>query len=138
MHLPARLEIDAVDDAVGVDMFTIYMGTDQHLAALKISRQPPCRFVCCARVDVCTFWKTLYHVVKHHAAILAVQQLRTQEFVERGFGLAADTADEMLTIPKRFIHLRNILHHAFHAPACLRPLFIVHEMDDCDFTAPPS
>ena len=81
------------------------MRADQYLAALKISRQLTSCLVCCARVDVCTFWKALHHVVEHHAAVLMVQQLRTQEFVERGFRLAADAADELLSIPERLVHL---------------------------------
>ena len=58
-----------------------------------------------------------YHVVKHHTAILVVQQLRTQEFVERGFRLTANAADECLTVPERLIFLCHIPHHAFHAAA---------------------
>ena len=54
--------------------------------------------MCCARVDVCTFWKTLYHVVELDTAVFVVQQLRTQKFVERRFRLAADPADELLTV----------------------------------------
>ena len=119
-------------------MLAVDVRADQHLAALEVSSQSACYFVRHARVDVCTFWKTLYHVVKHHAAVFMVQQLRTQEFVERRFRLAADPADELLTIPERLAHLRHIPHHAFHAAARLRTLFVIHEMDDCDFVAPPS
>ncbi len=138
MNLFSGLEVHAVDDAVRVDVFTVNVRADQNFTALKISSKSACCFVCCARVDVCTFWKTLYHVVEHHAAILAVQQLRTEEFIERGFRLAANAADELLTIPDRLAHLRHIPHHAFHAAARLRALFVVHEMDDCDFPRPPS
>ena len=119
-------------------MLPVNMRTDQNLAALEISGEPACCFVRHARVDVCTFWKTLYHVVKHHATVFMVQQLRTQELVEHGFRLTADAADELLSIPERLAHLRHIPHHAFHAPACLRPFFVIHEMDDCDFDTPPS
>ena len=138
MYLPTGFKIDAVDDAVRVDMLAVDMRTDQNLAALEISGEPACRFVCRARVNVCTFWKTLYHVVKHHAAILVVQELRTQKFVERRSRLAADAADEIQTIPERFSRLRDIPHHTFHAAARLCALFVVHEMDDCDFPRPPS
>ena len=30
----AGLEVDGVDDAVGVDVLPVYMGADQHLAAV--------------------------------------------------------------------------------------------------------
>ena len=117
MHLPTGFKIDAVDDAVRVDMLAVDVRADQHLAALEVSGKLPRRFMGRARVDVCTFWKTLYHVVKHHAAVLVVQQLCTQEFVERRFRLAADSTDERLTIPEGLARLRYIPHHAFHAAA---------------------
>ncbi len=91
-----------------------------------------------ARVNVRALREALYHVIKHHAAVFVMQQLRTQEFVERGFRLTADAADELLSFPERLAELGNVAHDTFHAAARLRPLFIVHEMDDCDFTAPPS
>ena len=138
MHLPTGFKIYAVDDAVGVDMFAVDMGADQHLATLKISRQLTSCLMCCARVDVRAFREALHHVIKHHAALLVVQQLRTQKFVERRFRLAADTADELPSVPERFAELGNVAHDAFHAAARLRPLFVVHEMDDCDFATPPS
>ena len=103
MNLFSGLEIHAVDDAVRVDVFTVGVRADQHLAALKISSKPAGRFVCCARVNICTLLETLYHVVEHHAAILVVQQFRTQEFVECGFRLTVNTADELLPIPERLL-----------------------------------
>ena len=60
------------------------------------------------------------------------------KFVERGFRLTADAADELVSIPVRLAELGDVAHDAFHAAARLRPLFVVHEMDDCDFGAPPS
>ena len=122
MHLPTGFKIDTVDDTVGMNVFSVDMRTDQHLAALEISGKLPCCFVRCARVNVCALREALHHVVKHHAAILVVQQLRTQKLIERGFRLAANAADELLTVPERFIHLRHIPHDAFHAAARLRSL----------------
>ena len=138
MYLLTRLEVHAVDDTVGVNVFAVDMRTDQNLAALEISGEPASCFVRRARVNVRTLREALHHVVKHHAAILAVQQLRTEEFIERGFRLAANAADELLTVPKRLAELGNIAHDTFHAAARLRTLFVVHEMDDCDFATPPS
>ena len=138
MYFFAGFKIHAVDNTVRMNVFAVNVRADQYLTALEVFCQPPCRFVRCARVDVCTFWKTLYHVVKHHAAILAVQQLRTEEFIERGFRLTADTADERLSIPERLAELGNVAHDTFHAPARLRAFFVVHEVDDRDFVTPPS
>ena len=138
MYFFTGFKIDAVDDTVGMNVFTVGMRTDQHLVALEISGKLPCCFVRCARINVRTFREALHHVIEHHAALLVVQQLRTQKFVERRFRLTADSADELLTIPDRLAHLRHIPHHAFHAVARLRSLFVIHEMDDCDLPAPPS
>ena len=77
MNLFSGLEIHAVDDAVRVDVFTVGVRADQHLAALEISGKLPCCFVRCARINVRTFREALHHVIEHHAAVLVVQQLRT-------------------------------------------------------------
>ena len=138
VNLFAGFKIDAVDDAVRVDVFAVGVSTDEDFAALEISGKLPCCFVDCARVNVRAFRKALHHVVELDTAVFVVQQLRTQEFVERRFRLAADPADELLTVPKCLAELGNIAHDTFHAAARLRTLFIVHEMDDCDFATPPS
>ena len=138
VYLPAGFKIHAVDDAVRVNVFAVDVGADQNLTAVEVSGKSARCFVRRARVDVRTFREALHHVIKHHAAVLVVQQLRTQELVERSFRLTANTADERLSIPERLAELGNVAHDTFHAAARLRPLFIVHEMDDCDFTAPPS
>ena len=138
VNLFAGFKIDAVDDAVRVDVFAVGVSTDEDFAALEISGKLPCCFVDCARVNVRAFRKALHHVVELDTAVLVVQQLCTQKLIERGFRLAADAADELLTVPKRLAELGNVAHDTFHAAARLRPLFIVHEMDDCDFGAPPS
>ena len=72
VYLLTRLEVHTVDDTVRVNVFAVSVCADQNFTALEVSGEPACCFVCCARVDVCTFWKTLYHVVKHHAAVLVV------------------------------------------------------------------
>ena len=77
MHLPTGFKIDTVDDTVGMNVFTVNVGADQHLATFKISCQPPSCFVRRARVNVRTLRETLHHVVEHHAAVFVVQQLCT-------------------------------------------------------------
>ena len=115
MYFFAGFKIHAVDNTVRMNVFAVNVRADQNFTALEISSKSACCFVCCARVDVCTFWKTLYHVVKHHAAVFVVQQLRAQKLIERGFRLAANAADELLTIPEGFARLRHISHDTFHA-----------------------
>ena len=121
-----------------MDVLSVNMSTHQNFTTLEVSCQLPRRLMRCARVDGSAFRETLHHVVEHHAAVFVVQQLRTQELVERRFRLATDSADELLPIPERLAELRNIAHDTFHAAARLRPLFVIHEMDDCDFATPPS
>ena len=45
VQLFAGFKVDGVDDAVGVDVIAVYMGADQHLAAVEVFRQPPRGFV---------------------------------------------------------------------------------------------
>ena len=56
-------------------MLPVYMGADQHLAAVEVFRQPPRGFVGLPRVNHFTFGEALHHVVEHHAAVLVVEQL---------------------------------------------------------------
>ena len=121
-----------------MDVLSVNVCTHQNFTALEVSGKSASRLVCCARVDGSAFREALHHVVELDTAVFVVQQLRTQKFVERGFRLTADAADELLSFPERLAELGNVAHDTFHAAARLRPLFIVHEMDDCDFTAPPS
>ena len=138
MYFFTGFKIDAVDDTVRVNVFAVNVRADQNFTALKISSKSACCFVRCARINVRTFREALHHVVEHHAAVFVVQQLCTQEFVERRFRLAADSTDELLPIPERLAELGNIAHDTFHAAARLCAFFVIHEMDDCDFVAPPS
>ena len=39
VQLFASLEVDGVDDAVGMDMLPIYVGADKYLAAVEVFRQ---------------------------------------------------------------------------------------------------
>ena len=45
VQLFAGIEVDGVDDAVGVDVLPVNVGADQHLAAVEVFRQPPRGFV---------------------------------------------------------------------------------------------
>ena len=105
VYLPAGFKIHAVDDAVRVNVFAVDVGADQNLTAVEVSGKSARCFVRRARVDVRTFREALHHVIKHHAAVLVVQQLCTQKLIERCFRLTADAADKLLSIPARFPEL---------------------------------
>ena len=94
VQLFAGVEIDGVDDAVGVDVLPVYMGADQHLAAVEVFRQPPRGFVGLPGIDRRALRKALHHVVEHHAAVLVVEQLGIQKVVIDALGLTVDAADE--------------------------------------------
>lgn len=136
VELFACLEVDRVDDAVGVDVVTVYMGADQHFTAGEVFRQPTCGFVCLPWIDLFPSWEALYHVVEHHAAVFVVEQLRVEEVVVDALYLTVDAADESLSLPHGFLLLHAVGHDAAHAAAGLRPLFVVHEMYDSDIGSP--
>ena len=119
VQLFAGVEIDGVDDAVGVDVLAVYVGADQHLAAVEVFRQPPRGFVGLPGIDRRAFWEALYHVVEHHAAILVVEQLRAEEVIVDALRLAVDAADERPVLPCGFPLLHDVEHHAAHGGAGL-------------------
>ena len=130
VQLFAGLEADRVDDAVGVDVLPVYVGADQHLAAVEVFCQPPRGFVGLPWIDCCALWKALHHVVEHHAAVLVVEKFRVQKIVVDAFRLAVDVADERRTLPCGFPLLHDVEHHAAHGGAGLGALFVVHKMYD--------
>ncbi len=136
VELFACLEVDGVDDAVGVDVVTVYMGADQHLASGEVFCQPPSGFMCLPWIDLFPSWEALHHVVEHHAAVFVVKQLRVEEVVIDTLHLTVDAADELLSLPHGFLLLHDVGHDAAHAAACLCPLFVVHEMYDSDTGSP--
>ena len=130
VQLFAGLKVDGVDDAVGVDVLAVYMGADQHLAAVKVLRQPPRGFVGLPGIDRRAFWEALHHVIEHHAAVLVVEQFRVQEIVVDALRLAIDAADERHAIPCGFLFLHDVKHHAAHGGAGLCAPLVVHKMYD--------
>ena len=128
VQLFAGLKVDGVDDAVGVDVLPVYMGADQHLAAVEVFRQPPCGFVGLPGIDRRALRKALHHVVEHHAAVLVVEQLRVQEIVIGALGLTVDAADERPALPRGFLFLHDVEHHAAHGGAGLCAPLVIHEM----------
>ena len=118
-------------------MVTVYMGTDQHLAAGEVFRQPPCGFMCLPRIDLFPTWKALHHVIEHHAAVFVVEELRVEKVVVNTLHLTVDAADKLLSLPHGFLLLHDVGHDTAHAAVGLRPFFVVHEMYDSDIALPP-
>ena len=95
-------------------MLPVYVGANQHLAAVEVFRQPPRGFVGLPWIDRRAFWKALHHVVEHHTAVLVVEELRVQEIIVDALRLAIDAADERHAIPCGFLFLHDVEHHAAH------------------------
>ena len=138
VQLFAGLEVDGVDDAVGVDVLPVYMGADQHLTAVEVFRQPPRGFMGLPGIGRRALWETLHHVIEHHAAVLVVEQLRVQEIVVDALGLTVDAADERRALPCGFLFLHDVEHHAAHGGAGLCAPLVVHKMYDGDIAHRPS
>ena len=138
VQLFASLKVDRVDDAVGMDVLPVYMGANQHLAAVEVFRQPPRGFVGLSGIDCRTLWKTLHHVIEHHPAILVIEQLRVQEIVVDALRLTVDAADERLALPRGFLFLHDVEHHAAHGGTGLCAPLVVHKMYDGHMAHRPS
>ena len=119
-------------------MLPVYMGANQHLAAVEVFRQPPRGFVGLPWVDRRALRKALHHVVEHHAAVLVVEEFGVQEIVVDALRLAVDAADERRALPRGFLLLHDIEHHAAHGGAGLCAPLVVHKMYDGDIAHRPS
>ena len=130
MQFPSGIKVDRVDEKVRMDVLPVYVGADQHLAAVEVFRQPPRGFVGLPGIDRRALRKALHHVVEHHAAVLVVEQLGIQEVVIDALGLTVDAADERPVLPCGFLLLHDVEHHAAHGGVGLRAPLVVHEMYD--------
>ena len=59
----SRIEVNGVDEEVGMDVFPVCVGADQDFMALIVLSQLQCRRMSGDRVDRFAFWKALHHVV---------------------------------------------------------------------------
>ena len=130
VQLFAGFKVDGVDDAVGVDVLSVYMGADQHLAAVEVLRQPPRGFVGLSGIDGFALRKALHHVIEHHAAVFVVEELGVQEIIVDALRLTVDAADERRALPCGFLLLHDVEHHAAHGGAGLCAPLVVHKMYD--------
>ena len=73
MQFLAGIEVDRVDNEVGMDVFSLGMGTHQNFMSIKILSQIQSRGVSNGRIDVRTFRETLHHVVEHRTVRFMVQ-----------------------------------------------------------------
>ena len=133
----SRIEVDGVDEEVGMDVFPVCVGADQDFISLIVLSQLQCRCMGGERVDFFAFWEALHHVVEQHAVGFVMQPLGGHEVRIDRFRLAVDACDQLLTVTLGFLVLHGVPHHSSHASGGLSSL-VVSEADDRHFSPPLS
>ena len=133
----SRIEVDGVDEKVGMNVFPVCVGADQDFIALIVLSQLQCRRMGGDRVDRFAFREALHHVVEQHAVGFVMQPLGGHEVRVDRFRLAVDACDQLLTVTLGFLVLHGVPHHGSHASGGLSSL-VVSEADDRHFSPPLS
>ena len=133
----SRIEVDRVDEKVGMNVFPVCVGADQDFIALIVLSQLQCRRMSGDRIDRFAFWKALHHVVEQHTVGFVMQPLGGHEVRVDRFRLAVDACDQLLTVTLGFLVLHGVPHHGSHASGGLSSL-VVSEADDRHFSPPLS
>ena len=131
------IEVDRVDEKVGMDVFPVCVGADQNFISLIVLSQLQCRRMGGERVDFFAFWEALHHVIEQHAVGFVMQPLGGHEVRVDRFRLAVDACDQLLTVTLGFLVLHGVPHHSSHASGGLSSL-IIGEADDRHFSPPLS
>ena len=130
----SRIEVDGVDEEVGMDVFPVCVGADQNLIVLSQLQR---RRMSGDRVDCFAFREALHHVVEQHAIGFVIEPLGSHEVRVDRFRLAVDACDQPLPIELSFLVLHGVSHHGSHASGGLSSL-VVSEADDRHFSPPLS
>lgn len=131
------IEVDGVDEKVGMNVFPVCVGADQNFIALIVLSQLQCRRMSGDRIDRFAFWKALHHVVEQHTVGFVMQPLGGHEVRIDRFRLAVEACDQLLTVTLGFLVLHGVPHHGSHASGGLSSL-VVSEADDRHFSPPLS
>ena len=137
VQLLSCIEVNGVDEEVGMDVFPVCVGADQNFIPLIVLSQLQCRRMSGERVDRFAFWEALHHVVEQHAVGFVMQPLGGHEVRVDRFRLAVDACDQLLTVTLGFLVLHGVPHHGSHASGGLSSL-VVSEADDRHFSPPLS
>ena len=131
------IEVDGVDEKVGMNVFPVCMGADQDFISLIVLSQLQCRCMSGERIDCFAFREALHHVVEQHAVGFVMQPLGGHEVRIDRFRLAVDACDQLLPLELSFFVLHGVPHHGSHASGALTTL-VVSEADDRHFSPPLS
>ena len=137
VQLLSSIEVDGVDEEVGMNVFPVCMGADQDFISLIVLSQLQCRCMSGARIDRFAFWEALHHVVEQYAVGFVMQLLGGHEVRVDRFRLAVDARDQLLPLKLSFLVLHGVPHHGSHTSGGLAPL-VVGEADDRHFSPPLS
>ena len=137
VQLFSCIEVNGVDEEVGMDVFPVCVGADQNFIPLIVLSQLQRRRMSGDRVDRLAFWEALHHVVEQHAVGFVMQPLGGHEVRVDRFRLAVDACDQLLTVTLGFLVLHGVPHHGSHTSGGLAPL-VVSEADDRHFSPPLS
>ena len=74
MQFPSGIEIDRVDEEVGMDVLTVCVGADQNFVSLIVLGQLQRGRVSGDRVDCFAFREALYHVIEQYTVRLVVRR----------------------------------------------------------------
>ena len=129
------IEVNGVDEEVGMDVFPVCVGADQNFIPLIVLSQLQCRCMSGDRVDRFAFREALHHVVEQYAIRFVMQPLGGHEVRIDRFRLAVDSCDQLLPLELSLLILHGVPHHSSHAPGGLAPL-IIGEADDRHFSPP--
>ena len=133
----SRVEVDGVDEKVGMNVFPVCVGADQDFISFVVLSQFQCRRMSGYRIDRFAFWEALHHVIEQHAVGFVMQPLGGHEVRVDRFRLAVDACDQPLPLELSFLVLHGVPHHGSHASGALTTL-VVGEADDCHFSPPLS
>ena len=131
------IEVDRVDEKVGMNVFPVCVGANQNFIALIVLSQLQCRRMSGDRIDRFAFWKALHHVVEQHTAGFVMQPLGGHEVRVDRFRLAVDACDQPLPIELSFLVLHGVSHHGSHTSVGLAPL-VIGEADNRHSSPPLS
>ena len=123
------IEVDGVDEKVGMNVFPVCVGADQNFIPLIVLSQLQCRRMSGDRIDRFAFWKALHHVVEQHTVGFVMQPLGGHEVRVDRFRLAVDACDQLLPVTLGFLVLHGVPHHGSHASGALTTL-VVSEADN--------
>ena len=135
VQFSACIEVDGVDEEVGMDVFPVCVGADQDFIALIVLSQLQRRRMSGDWVGCLAFREALHHVVEQRTVDFVIDPLGSHEVRVDRFRLAVDACDQLLPRELSFLVLHGVPHHGSHTSGPLSPL-VIGEVDN-GHSSPP-